>query len=249
MARILFVEDETAVQDTLKRFFEREGHTVLQARSKSEAVATMTRMPPHVAVLDVMLNEGPEPEHDGFEVCRAMREAGYGGPVLFLTARTTENDKLLGFELGADDYITKPFSLKELNARVTAVLRRVGGAKSVYTYALGNAGGTVEVDLDNYVVRHRRVDGAADGEERLSNREQELLRYLIGHRGKVLPREELLTHVWKYSPNVTTRTVDTHILNVRKKLRDDIEKPRFIETMHGVGYRFVAEEGAVGAVK
>ena len=75
------------------------------------------------------------------------------------------------------------------------------------------------------------------------HREQELLRYLIGHRGKVLPREELLTHVWKYSPNVTTRTVDTHILNVRKKLRDDIEKPRFIETMHGVGYRFVAEEG------
>jgi DNA-binding response OmpR family regulator len=138
---------------------------------------------------------------------------------------------LLGFKLGADDYVTKPFSVKELAARITAVLRRAGGARSSYRF------GAVEVDLDNYLIRH------TDGEERLSNREQELLRYLIEHRGKVLPREELLTGIWKYSPNVTTRTVDTHILNVRKKLRDDAGAPRFIETMHGVGYRFVGEEG------
>jgi DNA-binding response OmpR family regulator len=183
-------------------------------------------------VLDVMLNEGPEPDRSGFDVCRALREADYDGPVLFLTARTTEHDKLLGFELGADDYLTKPFSLLELKARIGAVLRRTGGAKSMYKF------GTVEVDLDNYVIRH--PDG---GEERLSNREQELLRYLIEHRGKVLPRGELLTGIWRYSPNVTTRTVDTHILNVRKKLRDDAADPRFIETLHGVGYRFVAEEG------
>ena len=97
--------------------------------------------------------------------------------------------------------------------------------------------GTVEVDLDNYVIRH------PDAEDRLSNREQELLRYLIEHRGKVLPRGELLTGIWRYSPNVTTRTVDTHILNVRKKLRDDATQPRFIETLHGVGYRFIATEG------
>ena len=231
MARILFVEDEPAVLDTLTRFFDREGFSVFPARSLSEAREIYTRFSPEVVVLDVMLNEGPEPESDGFEVCRALREAGYKGPVIFVTARTSEQDKLLGFKLGADDYVTKPFSVKELAARITAVLRRAGGARSSYRF------GTVEVDLDNYVVRH---PGA---EERLSNREQELLRYLIEHRGKVLPREELLTSIWKYSPNVTTRTVDTHILNVRKKLRDDAGSPRFIETMHGVGYRFVGEEG------
>ena len=182
-------------------------------------------------VLDVMLNEGPEPEKSGFDVCKALRDADYDGPVIFVTARTSEQDKLLGFELGADDYVTKPFSLLELKARVAAVLRRSGGAKSVYRF------GAVEVDLDNYVIRH------SDGEERLSNREQELLRYLIEHRGKVLPRGELLTGIWRYSPNVTTRTVDTHILNVRKKLRDDAGSPAFIETLHGVGYRFIAVEG------
>jgi len=231
MARILFVEDETPVLDTLQRFFEREGYDVYGGRCLSDALDITQRYPPDVAVLDVMLNEGPEPEIDGFEVCRALREEGFAGPVIFLTARTSEEDKLAGFDLGADDYVTKPFSLKELNARITAVLRRAGGVRSIYRF------GTVEVDLDNYVIRH------PDAEERLSNREQELLRYLIEHGNKVLPREELLTSIWKYSPNVTTRTVDTHILNVRKKLRDDASNPRFIETMHGVGYRFIASEG------
>jgi len=231
MPRILFVEDEVALTDTLRRFFQKEGFDVYTARSRSEALDASTRFPPDVVLLDVMLNEGPEPELDGFDVCRALRDEGYRGPVLFLTARTSEDDKLTGFDLGADDFVTKPFSLLELRARVQAVLRRVGGARSVYRF------GSVEVDLDNYVIRH------GDGEERLSNREQELLRYLIEHGGKVLPREELLTSIWRYSPNVTTRTVDTHILNVRKKLRDDAAHPKFIETMHGVGYRFVGLEG------
>ncbi len=231
MPRILIVEDETALLDTLKRFFHREKYDVYTARGRTEALELCHRYPPDVAVLDVMLNEGPEPEFTGFDVCKSLRDADYEGPIIFLTARTSEQDKLMGFDMGADDYVTKPFSLLELAARVAAVLRRAGGARSVYRF------GTVEVDLDNYVVRH------PDGEDRLSNREQELLRYLIEHRGKVLPREELLTGIWRYSPNVTTRTVDTHILNVRKKLRDDATSPRFIETMHGVGYRFIAEEG------
>ncbi|MEQ1501550.1 MAG: response regulator transcription factor [Myxococcota bacterium] len=231
MPRILFVEDEVALTDTVKRFFQREGYEVLTARGQTEALELYHRFPPDVIVLDVMLNEGPEPDRTGFDVCRALREADYDGPVVFVTARTSEQDKLLGFELGADDYVTKPFSLLELKARLGAVLRRTGGAKSVYKF------GQVEVDLDNYVIRHQ------DGEERLSNREQELLRYLIEHRGKVLPRGELLTGIWRYSPNVTTRTVDTHILNVRKKLRDDAGSPMFIETLHGVGYRFIAQEG------
>lgn len=231
MPRILFVEDEIALTETLRRFFEKEGFDVYTARSRTEALEACHRFPPDVATLDVMLNEGPEPEFDGFDVAKALRNAGYEGPVLFLTARTSEEDKLTGFELGADDFVTKPFSLLELRARVQAVLRRSGGARSMYRF------GVVEVDLDNYVIRH---PGA---EERLSNREQELLRYLIEHGGKVLPREELLTSIWRYSPNVTTRTVDTHILNVRKKLRDDASNPIFIETMHGVGYRFIGQEG------
>jgi DNA-binding response OmpR family regulator len=231
MPRILFVEDEEAVLETMKRFFTRENYDVFGARSLSGALDIARRHPPDVAVLDVMLNEGPEPEHDGFDVCKALRDEEYDGPVIFVTARTSEADKLTGFDLGADDYVTKPFSLLELKARVSAVLRRTGGARSIYRF------GDIEVDLDNYVIRH------GDGEERLSNREQELLRYLIEHRGTVLPRGELLTGIWKYSPNVTTRTVDTHILNVRKKLRDDAASPRFIETLHGVGYRFIASEG------
>jgi len=232
MARILFVEDEQALLDTVQRFFKRENYDVYTARGLTEALQLHERYKPDVCVLDVMLNEGPEPDHSGFDVCKALRDADYSGPVIFVTARTSEQDKLLGFELGADDYVTKPFSLLELKARVAAVLRRAGGARSVYRF------GPVEVDLDNYVIRHEGSD-----EERLSNREQELLRYLIEHRGKVLPRGELLTGIWRYSPNVTTRTVDTHILNVRKKLRDDASNPRFIETLHGVGYRFIADEG------
>ncbi len=232
MPRILFVEDEQELLDTVDRFFQREGFEVHLARAMSQAMELYQRYPPDVVVLDVMLNEGPEPDQSGFDICKALRDEGYAGPVIFLTARTTEQDKLLGFEVGADDYVTKPFSLKELKARVEAILRRSGGVRSVYRF------GAVEVDLDNYVIRHEEGP-----EERLSNREQELLRYLIEHRGKVLPRNELLTGIWRYSPNVTTRTVDTHILNVRKKLRDDAASPRFIETLHGVGYRFIAQEG------
>lgn len=231
MARILLVEDEVALADTLQRFFKHEEHKVEWARSRSEALQVSASMPVDVALLDVMLNEGPEPEHDGFQVCKALRDAGYSRPVMFLTARTSEADKLLGFELGADDYVTKPFSMHELHARIKAVLKRAGGARSVYRY------GDVEIDFDDNVVRH------ADAEESLSIREQELLRYLLEHPNEVLPREKLLTEVWKYSPNVTTRTVDTHILNLRKKLRDDAANPRFIETRHGRGYRFVGVEG------
>ncbi|GDX78668.1 DNA-binding response regulator [Deltaproteobacteria bacterium] len=232
MARILFVEDEEDLLSSLVAFFTREGFEVFHARGGDAAIQLAARMRPDIAVLDVMLHEGPEGPNgkDGFEVLRALRDRDFHGPVIFLTARTLETDKLLAFDLGADDYITKPFSLLELRARVRAALKRAGGGKAVYRY------GKVEVDLDNYVIRHD------DELERLSNREQELLRYLIEHRGKVLQRDELLTSIWKYSAGVTTRTVDTHILNVRKKLRDDASEPAFIETLHGIGYKFIAKE-------
>ncbi len=232
MPRILFVEDEEDLLSSLVAFFTRDGFDVFHARGGRAALDVAARQKLDVVVCDVMLHEGPEGHLglDGFQILSELRRGGFVGPVLLLTARTLETDKLLAFDLGADDYVTKPFSLLELRARINAVLKRAGGARSVYRY------GGVEVDLDNYLIRH------GDEVERLSNREQELLKYLIEHRGKVLNREELLSHIWKYSAGVTTRTVDTHILNVRKKLRDDATSPRFIETFHGIGYRFVGEE-------
>ncbi|MCA9712547.1 MAG: response regulator [Myxococcales bacterium] len=122
MPRILFVEDEENVLTTLKRFFEREEYDVYGARGRSEALELARRFPPDLAVLDVMLNEGPEPEHDGFDVCRALRDEDYAGPVIFVTARTSETDKLQGFDLGADDYVTKPFAGRDLVARIQALL-------------------------------------------------------------------------------------------------------------------------------
>ena len=233
MTRILFVEDEEENLSDIVAFFTREGFEVVHARGGSAALAIAAQHKPDIAVLDVMLHEGPEgPDGmDGFELLSQLKQGGYAGPVIFLTARTLETDKLVAFGLGADDYVTKPFSLRELHARVLAVLKRAGGLRSVYRF------GGVEVDLDNYEIRHGTEI------ERLSNREQELLKYLIEHRGKVLPREELLNNIWRYSAGVTTRTVDTHVLNVRRKLRDDAAAPRFVETLHGIGYRFVGREG------
>ena len=233
MTRILFVEDEEENLTDIVAFFTREGFEVVHARGGRAALAIAAQHKLDIAVLDVMLHEGPEgPDGmDGFELLSQLKQGGYAGPVIFLTARTLETDKLVAFGLGADDYVTKPFSLRELHARVLAVLKRAGGLRSTYRF------GDVEVDLDNYEVRH------GTEVERLSNREQELLKYLIEHRGKVLPREELLNNIWRYSAGVTTRTVDTHVLNVRRKLRDDAASPRFVETLHGIGYRFVGREG------
>lgn len=228
MSRILVVEDESAIAELISINLRHAGFEVTLAGNATQAQYEVDRVLPDLVVLDWML-----PGQSGVALARQWRGAVRTKelPIIMLTARAEEGDKIAGLDAGADDYVTKPFSMPELAARIAAILRRTGGAKSLYRF------GTVEVDLDNYVIRH------PDLEERLSNREQELLRYLIEHRGKVLPREELLTSIWKYSPNVTTRTVDTHILNVRKKLRDDAGNPRFIETMHGVGYRFVANEG------
>ena len=233
MARLLFVEDEPEILKSLTIFFKKNGFDVYGASTAKEAKEAAERYPPDVVILDVMLQHGEQgTEVTGFDICQELRDNKFLGPVIFLTARTSEEDERRGFELGADDYVTKPFSLPVLLARVQAVLRRSGGGRSLFKF------GDVEVDLDNYVIRQ---PGAK--EEKLSNREQELLRFLIENRGKVLPRELLLTTIWEYNPNVTTRTVDTHILNVRKKLGDNAQRPMFIETMHGVGYKFIASEG------
>jgi DNA-binding response OmpR family regulator len=232
MPRILFVEDELQVLETLLRFFSKEGFEVHGARTGAEALELAARFPPDIAVLDVMLHEGPGGAEgmDGYEICRTLRDRGYERPVIFVTARSSEQDKLVGFELGADDYLTKPFSLLELKARVEACMRRSGGSRRTYHFS------EIVIDLDQYSIQH------PDRVERLSNRERDLLQYLLENRGRILSREELLRKVWGYKAGIATRTVDTHVLTVRKKLGDDAARPRFIETLHGVGYQFVGRE-------
>jgi DNA-binding response OmpR family regulator len=220
------------VLETLLKFFNREGFEVHGARTGTEALDLARRFPPDVAVLDVMLQEGPAgPDAmDGYEICRALRDQGFERPVIFLTARSSEQDKLVGFEVGADDYVTKPFSLLELKARVDANLRRVGGARRIFQF------GVTTIDLDQYTITR------PDKVERLSNRERDLLQFFLENRGRILSREELLKRVWGYKAGIATRTVDTHVLTVRKKLGDDAANPFFIETLHGVGYQFIGKE-------
>ena len=232
MARILFVEDEEPVLKSLLKFFKKQGYEAYGAQTSEEALQYTQQKNPDIAVLDVMLHEGPSGEGtvDGFEICRKMREAGFDRPVIFLTARSSEEDKLLGFEVGADDYVTKPFSLPVLLARVKANLRRVGGAQRQYVYQ------NVVVDLEMHEIRH------GDEVEQLSRRERDLIAYFIQHKGKILSRDMLLQEVWGYKSGVATRTVDTHVLTIRKKLRDNAHIPVFIQTLHGVGYKFIGQE-------
>ena len=231
-AKILFVEDEEALLTSLLRFFSHQGFSVYGARTADDALQLMRQHRPDIAILDVMLHEGPEGDSsvDGYEICRRMRDQEFDRPVIFLTARSSEQDKLVGFDAGADDYVTKPFSLPVLLARVKANLRRAGGARHLYKY------GEVEIDLEMHEIRH-------SGEiEQLSRRERDLLAYFIRHKDRILTRNQLLQEVWGYKGGVATRTVDTHVLTVRKKLRDNAHTPRFIQTLHGVGYKFIGTE-------
>ena len=234
MARILFVEDEVEVLGTLKKYFERQGHMVHGARTGEDALEIVEKFQPDVAVLDVMLQEGPAgPDGmNGFDICSALRDQGFHRPILFLTARTSEEDKIVGFDAGADNYVTKPFSLPVLEKRIEAMLRRVGGARYLYHY------GDIKVELgpNDMAIHH------PDGDEPLSKREAALLKFFIENKGLILSRDTLLERVWGYRAGVATRTVDTHVLTVRKKLRDNAQEPQFIRTLHGVGYQFIGEE-------
>ena len=231
--KIMFVEDEAPVLKSLIKFFVQQGFDAFGARSAEEALDVVQKTKPDIAVMDVMLHEGPsgDGEVDGFEICRSLREVGFDRPIIFLSARSSEEDKLLGFDVGADDYVTKPFSLQVLLARVKANLRRVSPKKNIYSY-----NNDIEIDLTMLEIRiGKKV-------EALSRRERDLLQYFIENKNTVLTREQLLQEVWGYSKGVTTRTVDTHVLTIRKKLQDRAQKPMFIQTLHGVGYRFIGKE-------
>ena len=231
-ARILIVEDEPDMLLGLKHNLMFEGFEVVTAATGTEGLQVWRSMRPQLVLLDVML-----PEKDGFTVLTEMRKEDPDTPVLLLTAKSLEADKVYGLNLGADDYITKPFSIGEVLARVHAVLRR---AKTEEPAAALHAFGDVEVDLERRTVRKM------GREVMLSYKEFEVLRLLIQNRGQTVTRERLLEEVWeKQSSDPSgSRTVDTHIANLRKKLEGGGTRGHFIRTIHKVGYKFVEDPDA-----
>ena len=225
MTRILIVEDEPAMVSGLRDNFEFEGYEVISAADGVEGLERALKDSPDLVVLDVMM-----PRMSGLDVCKQLKVKKPALPIIMLTARGQEVDKVVGLELGADDYVTKPFSIRELLARVKAVLRRAQGApKDQERYSFGD----VEVN-----VRSCRVIRAGRPLE-FSAKEFELLKYFLSHPGETVTRDRLLEDVWGYERYPTTRTVDAHIVRLRQKLEPKPEDPRFILTVHGVGYKFV----------
>jgi two-component system alkaline phosphatase synthesis response regulator PhoP len=209
----------------LRDNFEFEGYEVTTANDGQSGLEKARALKPDLLVLDVML-----PKMSGLEVCKTLRGEGYSLPILMLTARGQEIDKVVGLELGADDYVTKPFSIREVLARVRAILRRTESKlRRLARYRFG------DVDLDFETYRASRGSDALE----LSPREFELLRYLIERKGETVTRDQLLQDVWGYEDYPSTRTVDTHIAKLRAKIGDSGSEPRYILTIHGSGYKFV----------
>ncbi|HDQ45812.1 MAG TPA: response regulator transcription factor [bacterium] len=225
MARILIVEDEKEMASGLRDNFEFEGYDVEIAGDGEEAVEKTLSYDPHLIVLDIML-----PQKSGYDVCRELRSKGIRTPIIMLTARGEEIDKILGLELGADDYITKPFSIRELLSRVKAVLRRAPSANE------GRAvfqAGKLTVHFDRLTAHD------ADGEVMLSHKEFEILRYFSDHPGETISRDRFLDKVWGYEHFPTSRTVDNYIVRLRKAVEEDPLHPRHIITVYGIGYKFI----------
>jgi two-component system alkaline phosphatase synthesis response regulator PhoP len=226
---VLFVEDEEALQMTVGDRLRNEGYAVDCASNGDDGFEKATQLPFDLIILDVML-----PKRDGFEICKGIREAGLITPILMLTARGQTLDKVNGLKIGADDYVTKPFNMLELVARVEALMRRAPIRPEPPAQSGGVDFGSIHVDLLG-------TEASRDGKPvNLSAREFHLLRYLLEHRGATLSREELLKQVWGYSADMYTRTVDVHIASLRQKLEDDPKQPRFILTVQGLGYKFKA---------
>ena len=226
--KILVVEDEKNIVDILVFNLRREGYGTLEAYDGVTGLQLALDQDPDLILLDLML-----PRLDGFEVCRRLREQGRATPVIMLTAREEETDKVLGLELGADDYITKPFSMRELLARVKANIRRSAMAPSVPSHKL---------ELGRITVDEQAMTVSKDGAPLdLSQREYELVHTRATHRGQVLSREALMEQVWNYEGYVgDVRAVDVAIRRLREKIEDDPADPKFILTRRGLGYAFGA---------
>lgn len=225
--RILLVEDESNLRRTLTDFLKSKGYVVEGTGDGLEGQEMATRQIFDLLILDVML-----PSRDGFDVCRHLRRNGLNTPILMLTARGELNNKVLGLKSGADDYLTKPFEMLELEARIEALLRRGSTAKRPELHSYQFEG--IQVDfLKSVLIKNGKTTI-------LGERECRLLRYLVERRGMTLSRDELLQEVWGYKSVPLTRTVDVHIAWLRQKIEDDPKTPRFIVTVHGEGYRFAA---------
>lgn len=226
MARIVIIEDEPELARGLRDNLEFEEYTVAHGATGEDGLRLAIEQPTDLVLLDIML-----PDVDGFEVCRRLRDGGYRMPIIILSARGQEIDKVRGLELGADDYVTKPFSLRELLARVHAALRR---AEQAPPQAEGQ-----------FAVGDRRVDlvrqsvATPDGDVPLGYYEAEILRILRAHAGEAVSRAELLEKIWGVGVDPADRTVDNHIVSLRRKLEPDPKHPCFILTAHAVGYKLV----------
>lgn len=226
MTKILLVEDEPKMQQVIKDNLELEGYDIDMACDGKAGLRKILDNSYALILLDVML-----PEMSGFDVCRKAREKGISTPVIFLTAKGEEIDKVLGLELGADDYITKPFGVRELLARTKAVLRRVEG--STIGPAERMTLGSLEVDFKTYSAKRRGED------VQMTPKEFELLKFLWQHRNQSVSRDQLLTNVWGYDESLSTRTIDNFILKLRQKIEDNPAKPKHIVTIHGLGYKLI----------
>ncbi len=226
MTRILVIEDEPQMLLGLRDNLELEGYEVQTAADGDEGLARAASFGPDLVILDVML-----PRKNGFDVCRELRARSNATPIVMLTARSAETDKVLGLELGADDYVTKPFSITELLARVRAVLRRTTSQKPTPVDLVRI--GDIEIDFKLHQARRgkTRIEFTA--------REFDLLRYFVQHIGQVVTREQILNEVWGYEEFPTTRTIDNFVAKLRQKIEKSPHAPEHILTIHGSGYKFV----------
>jgi two-component system response regulator RegX3 len=229
--RVLFVEDERGIAEPFSKALSREGFEPVVARTAARALELADDGDWAIVLLDLSLPDG-----DGRDVCRAIRRAS-SVPILMLTARGTEADRIVGLELGADDYVVKPFSGAEVIARIRAILRRTGRAAAADAPPAGPVHvGELEVDVG---ARRARLDGA---ELSLARKEFDLLAELVRHAGRVVTREDLMARVWDENWFGSTKTLDVHIRWLRQKLGDDPATPRYVHTVRGVGFRFTAPE-------
>jgi DNA-binding response OmpR family regulator len=229
--RVLFVEDERSILEPFSRALAREGFDPVPARTVAEALAAAREAPPDVVLLDVMLPDG-----DGRDVLRELRKTS-DVPVIMLTARGTETDRVVGLEIGADDYVVKPFSGAEVIARIRAVLRRTRSAPpAAEPAAAAVTVGPLTVDP---AARRAHLDGT---ELQLSRKEFDLLADLVAHAGEVVKREDLMSRVWDENWFGSTKTLDVHVRWLRQKLGEESTDPRFIHTVRGVGFRFTAPD-------
>lgn len=223
--KILIVEDEPSLVFTLKDTLEAENYDVTVVEDGAEAVETVQQFEPDLMILDLML-----PNVSGYEICKEIRDLKYTFPIIMLTAKDQETDKVTGLNLGADDYITKPFGVKELLARIRARLRRANAYSKSGPVELLKLG-DIKIDLnDGKVLKPNQK------EEELSTREVEIIEFFLSNANRPISRDDLLEKVWRYEYSTNTRTVDVHISKLRAKIEKNPDDPKFLVTLHGVGY-------------